>query len=128
MTLKKISLLTVDGTRYVLLRWDLKKLTGKKVIGSGLLELTTYSLQRSPEYIKDFGLVRVTEIIGGDPQWNQNEVTYSSFCKGQSLNCVLNSQMIIDVNVPRNAVKKTLLQFQILLFNVWPMAGRWAWQ
>ena len=105
----KISLLTVDGTRYVILRWDLKKLAGKKVIGSGLLELTTYSLQRSPEYIKDFGLVRVTEIIGGDPQWNQNEVTYSSFCKGQSLNCVLNSQMIIDVNVAEKRGKKNLI-------------------
>jgi hypothetical protein len=29
-------------------------------------------------------MVRVTEIIGGDPQWNQSEVTYSSFCNGQS--------------------------------------------
>ena len=54
------------------------KFAGKKVIGSGLLELTTYSLERSPDYIKDFGMVRVTEIIGGDPQWNQDEVTYNT--------------------------------------------------
>jgi hypothetical protein len=106
---EKIHVLTVDGTQYVILRWDLMKFTGKKVIGSGLLELTTYSLQRSPEFIKDFGMVRVTEIIGGDPQWNQNDVTYSRFCRGQSLNSVLNSQMIIDVNVTEGCGNKNLI-------------------
>jgi hypothetical protein len=105
----KIYLLTVDGTQYLILRWDLMKYSGKKVIGSGLLELTTYSLQRSPEYIKDFGMVRVTEIIGGDPQWNQDEVTYNSICRGQSLNSVLNSQMIIDVNVVEGRGNKNLI-------------------
>jgi hypothetical protein len=105
----KIHVLTVNGTQYVILRWDLMKFIGKKVIGPGLLELTTYSLQRSPEYMKDFGMVRVTEIIGGDPQWNQNEVTYSSFCKGRSLNSVLNSQMIIDVNVTERRGNKNLI-------------------
>jgi hypothetical protein len=95
----KINVLTVDGTQYVILRWDLLKYSGKKVIGSGLLELTTYSLQCSPEYAKDFGMVRVTEITGGDPHWNQDEITYDSFCKGQSINTVLNAQMIIDISV-----------------------------
>jgi hypothetical protein len=105
----KICVLTVNGTQYVILRWNLMKFAGKKVKGSGLLELTTCSLQRSPEYMKDFGMVRVTEIIGGDPQWNQNEVTDSSFCMGQLLNTVLNSQMIIDVNVNEKHGNKNLI-------------------
>lgn len=105
----KIHVLTVNGTQYVILRWDLMKFSEKKVIGLGLLELTTYSLQRSPEYMKDFGMVRVTEIIGGDPQWNQDEVTYNSLCKGQSLNSVLSSQMIIDVNVTEGRGNKNLI-------------------
>jgi hypothetical protein len=105
----KIHVLTVNSTQYVILRWDLMKFTGKKVIGSGVLELTTYSLQRSHEYMKDFGMVRVTEIIGGNPQWNQNEVTYSSFCKGQSLNSVLNSQMIIDIEVSEKRGDRNLI-------------------
>jgi hypothetical protein len=106
---KKQYVLTINSTQYVILRWDLMKFAGKKVVGSGLLELTTYSLQRSPEYMKDFGMVRVTEIIGGDPQWNQNEVTYSSFCKGQSLNSVLNSQMIIDIEVSEKRGGRNLI-------------------
>jgi hypothetical protein len=105
----KIHVLTVSGTQYVILRWNLMKFTGKQVIGSGLLELTTYSLQRSPEYMKDFGIVRVTEIIGGDPQWNQDGVTYSSFCKGQPFNSVLNSQMIIDIEVSEKRGGRNLI-------------------
>jgi hypothetical protein len=105
----KIFVLTVDGTHTVILCWDLAKFKGKKVVGSGVLELTTYSLQRSPEYEKDFGMVRVTEIIGGDPIWNQNEVTYSSLIKGQPLNSVLNSQMIIDVKVAERCGDKNLI-------------------
>src|SRR5262249_28026017 len=39
---RRINLLTVDGTHYTILRWDLGKFAGKKVAGHGLLELTTY--------------------------------------------------------------------------------------
>jgi hypothetical protein len=101
-------LLTVSGTQFVILRWDLSAFAGKKVTGSGLLELTTYSLQRSPEYSKDFGMVRVSEIIGGDLQWNQEHVTYNTLCQGRPLNCVINSQMIIDIDVSERGGSATL--------------------
>ena len=61
---KKINLLTVDGTHHVILRWDLSAFAGKKVADNGLLELTTYSSQRKAEYVKDFGIIRVVEILG----------------------------------------------------------------
>ena len=93
------TLLTVSGSQIVILRWDIEKFKGKKITGSGLLELTSYSLQHSPQYPKDFGMVRVTEILGGDPEWDQEKVTLDSFCKGESLERVLNSQMIIDYEV-----------------------------
>jgi hypothetical protein len=96
---EEVKLLNVSGTQIVILRWDLTKFSGKHVNESGLLELTTYSLQRSSDYQKDFGMVRVTEIIGGDSKWKQEEVTYNKFCHGQPLNSVLNSQMIIDIKV-----------------------------
>lgn len=92
-------LLTVSSTQFVIMRWNLSNFAGKKVDGAGLLELTTYSLQRSSDYMKDFGMVRVTEIMGGDPRWNRENVTYEELCQGLPLNSVLNSQMIIDVNV-----------------------------
>ncbi|MFZ0034763.1 MAG: hypothetical protein WAK60_07240 [Sedimentisphaerales bacterium] len=105
----KPTLLTVSGTQFVIMRWDLSKFAGRKVAGSGLLELTTWSVQRLSEEIKDFGQIRIVEILGGDPNWNQNTITYDSFCRGQSLYTVLNSQMIIDTEVSLGSGSKTLI-------------------
>lgn len=93
------TLLTVSGTQLVILRWDLSEFSGRRAVGSGLLELTTYSVQCSDPDRKDFGMVRVSEILAGDPDWVQETVTYNTFCQGMSLNKVINSQMIIDVDV-----------------------------
>jgi hypothetical protein len=95
----RITLLTASGAQSVILRWELGAFAGSTVAGSGLLELTTEALQRAPDQVKDFGMVRVTEILGGDPKWDQKEVTYNSLCLGQPLGEVLNEQMIIDVDV-----------------------------
>jgi hypothetical protein len=105
----KTILLAVSGTQFVIMRWDLSAFAGKKVTGSGLLELTTYSVQRLAEEVKDFGLIRVVEILGGDPNWNQQTVNYDSFCKGQPIDNVLNTQMIIDVDVNGLRDGKTLV-------------------
>jgi hypothetical protein len=103
---ERINLLTVNSTQFVIMRWDLSKFAGRIVAGSGVLELTTHSLQRSSDYPKDFGMVRVVEILGGDPQWNRKEVTFHKLCQGQSMQQVLNSQMIIDIEVaPRRGDK-----------------------
>jgi hypothetical protein len=41
----------------------------------------------------------VTEILGGDPNWDQRTVTLDSLSLGQPLDAVLNPQMIIDERV-----------------------------
>ncbi len=105
----KINLLTVDETHHVILRWDLGRFAGKKVADHGLLELTTYSVQRKADSVKDFGLVRVVEILGGDPKWDQQTVTTDSFCHYEPLNRVLNTQMIIDWPVTPGDGAKTYL-------------------
>lgn len=105
----KINVLTVDETHDVVLRWDLSAFAGKKVADHGLLELTTYSLQRKTEYVKDFGLIRVVEILGGDPNWDQATVTTDSFCHYEPLSRVLNTQMIIDWPVTPGDGAKTYL-------------------
>ena len=46
-----------------ILRWDLRKFAGRPVAGHGLLELTTHSVQRKAAPVKDFGLIRVVEIL-----------------------------------------------------------------
>jgi hypothetical protein len=93
---KKIRLLTVDGTRRAILRWDLRAFAGKNVAGPGLLELTSYSVTRKAKEVKDFGIIRVVEILAGDPSWDQETVTADSLCHYQPMNRVLNPQPIID--------------------------------
>ena len=105
----KINLLTVDETHDVILRWDLSAFAGKKVADHGLLELTSYSVQRKAEYVKDFGLIRVVEILGGDSKWDQTTVTTDSLCHYEPLNRVLNTQMIIDWPVTPGDGGKTYL-------------------
>jgi hypothetical protein len=105
----KINLLSVDESHYSILRWDMSRFAAKKVADHGLLELTTYSVQRKAEYVKDFGLIRVVEILGGDPAWDQSTVTADSFCHYEPLNRVLNTQMIIDWPVTPGDGAKTYL-------------------
>jgi len=105
----KVYLLTVNSSQYAIMRWDLEKFKGKKVNGSGLLELSTYSAERAQDNRKDFGMVRVTEILGGDPEWNQESVTLNSLCSGEVLTNVINTQMIIDINVNDRKGSKNLI-------------------
>jgi hypothetical protein len=103
----KTRLLTVNGTQLAILRFDLGALAARRVQGAGLLELTTHSVQRTSDRIKDFGRVRVVEILGGDPAWEQGSVTLDSLCRGESLDTVLNTQMIIDWPVTEGDGGKT---------------------
>jgi hypothetical protein len=91
-----VRVLTVDGTRDVILRWDLSAFAGRTVAGHGLLELTTQVVLRKREPVKDFGLLRVVEILGGDRAWDQRTVTARSLSGTQPLEQVFNPQMIID--------------------------------
>jgi hypothetical protein len=92
-------ILTTGGSQIIILRWDLDKYKGRKVSRSGLLDLITHSIQRSPDYEKDFGMVRICEILRGDPEWEQESVTYNKFRKTAPIQYVINTQMIIDSEV-----------------------------
>jgi hypothetical protein len=88
--------LTVNGTQHVILRFELGSFAGRRAAGHGLLEMTTHSVQRSSDEIEDFGIVRVVEILGGDPRWDQATVTAETLRRGQPPGRVFNDQMIID--------------------------------
>lgn len=105
----KTNLLTVSGGQFVIMRWDLSAFAGKKTAEGGLLELTTYSVQRGFEDLKDFGQVRIVEILGAEANWNQETVTYNTLCRGQDIESVLNGQMIIDMKVSEARGGKTLI-------------------
>jgi hypothetical protein len=100
-------ILTVNGTQYVILRFDVSSFSGRQVADHGLLELTTHSVQRTSDLLKDFGIVRVVEVLGGDPAWDQKTVTSDGLRRGQPLDRVFNSQMIIDWPVTEGDGGKT---------------------
>jgi len=91
--------LTAGGTQWVVMRFDLGAYAGKRVVGAGLLEMTTHSLLRSTDERKDFGLLRVAEIVGGDPSWRQETVTADGLRRGEPLERVVDPQPIIDWQV-----------------------------
>ena len=105
---KKKKLLTVSSTQTAIIRWDVSDLKGKKIKRAGLLELSPVSVQRSPDYSKDFGMVRICEILAGDPEWEESTVTYESFKKDLTIDQVINTQMIIDDSVTWNGNNKVL--------------------
>lgn len=88
--------LTVGGTMWVILRWDLDAFAGRRVDGPGLLQVTTHSVQRNAAEVKDFGLIRVVEISGGEAAWQRNTVSLTDLLQGKPLADVVNPQMIID--------------------------------
>jgi hypothetical protein len=90
-----------------ILRFDLSAFKGRRVAGRGLLEVTTHSVVRPAGERKDFGMVRVVEILGGDPSWRRQTVTVDSLCRGTRFEQVVNGQMIIDLPVAEGDGSRT---------------------
>jgi hypothetical protein len=101
--------LTVNGAQQVVLRWDLTRFAGRTAARGGVLELRTHSVRRSAAPRKDFGMVRVVEILGGDPRWDRQRVSYESLMRGQKYEEVFNTQMIVDVDVASARGSATLV-------------------
>lgn len=105
--------LTVSANQWAILRWDLEKYKNSKAEGPGVLEITTQSVSTGGNYIEAYGQqlgeefprVRVIEIFGGRPNWDQEKVTYSNFIQGKPYAEIFNTQMIYDkelVDTPRS--------------------------
>ena len=109
--------LTVNANQWIILKWDFEKYKNSKVDGAGLLELTTQSVSMGGNYIQafgeDFGIefekVRVIEIIGGEPNWDQKKVTYNNLMQGKSYSDVFNTQMIYDTEVAEKQGSKNFI-------------------
>jgi hypothetical protein len=48
---------------------------------------------------EEFPRVRIIEILGGNEQWDQREVTHDSLLQGRPYEAVFNSQMTIDLEL-----------------------------
>lgn len=103
----KARVLTVDGSQWIVLRWDFAAFRGQRADGPGVLELTTQSLALGGNYTaalgrdlgEEFGKIHVIEILGGDAAWDQASVTYASLMQGKPYAEVFNTQMIIDLEL-----------------------------
>lgn len=110
-------ILTVNADQWIILKWDFEKYRNQKVNGRGLLELTTQSVPIGGKYIKafgqdfgeEFGKIRVIEILGGDPEWDQNNVTFNNLIQGQNYPDVFNTQMIFDAEVNEDPGSKNFI-------------------
>ena len=105
---KHQDLLSVSDTRVVIMRWDFSAFKGKKASRSGLLELSPFAVQRSPDFHKDFGMVRIAEILQGDPAWDEKSITFDKLKGSLPIEQVINTQMIIDDSVTWNNEGKVL--------------------
>ena len=109
--------LTVDPHQWPVLRWDFSHLPHRTADGAGVLELTTFCVPQGGNYIgpfgEDFGIefgkIHITEILGGDPAWTQETVTYHSLLQGGDPRQVFNTQMIQDVDVAPAPGGKTFI-------------------
>jgi len=107
--------LTVSSSQWIVLRWDLERFKRAQVDGAGILELTTASLAIGGDYVtafgsdlgEEFGKVRIIEILGGDPAWDQRSVTRESLLRGASYEEVFNTQMIIDLELASRPGEKS---------------------
>lgn len=92
-------LLPVSHDQIVIMKPDLTAWAGKSADGLAVLEMHLHHLERAPQYSKDFGMVHLSEIRGGDRDWEPETVTCQSFLAGGQLDGVINGQMIIDVDM-----------------------------
>lgn len=101
----EVPVIAVGTRQWAVLRWDVGPYAEAEADGAGLLELTTHSVSKGGDYISaygedlgiEFGKVRVIEILGGDPAWDQDEVTYNRLTQGRPYADVFNGQMVFDV-------------------------------
>lgn len=102
-----VRVLTVDPHQWPVLRWDFTVLPSRTALGAGVLELTTFNAPQGGNYIapwgrdfgEEFGRLHIVEILGGDPAWDQQTVTYNSLLRSGDPQQVFNGQMIQDVDI-----------------------------
>ncbi len=104
----KTPVMSISGTQWAILRWDFSAYKGREAASAGILELPAYSVATTPSDLEEFGLVRVCEILAGDPKWDPRTVTLDSLRAGKPLDEVVNTQMIIDIHVATGPDGRTL--------------------
>jgi hypothetical protein len=109
-------ILTLNANQWAVLRWDFGKYRNLKADGAGVFEFIAYSVPYGGNYLQayepglaeEFPRVRVIEILGGDPAWEQGRVTYNTLIQGKDYGVVFNEQMIFDIKMEEVPGSKNL--------------------
>jgi len=109
--------LMLNANQWAILRWDFSAFKNTPIDEAGILELTTQSVSQGGNYNAaygedfgmEFGKVRVIEITGGDPSWDQKLVTFDNLTRGLPYDQVFNTQMIYDADVTVERGGKTYI-------------------
>ena len=88
--------LPVGAGRTILFQWDTSPWKGKEVAGHGQLEFCVKAVSRLKNSPKDFGEVRICEILTAAPDWKDSTVTYDNFTRDSPLARLINEQTIVD--------------------------------
>jgi len=95
------TVLTADGTKTVILRWNLEEYSEEYATDYGMIELTPHSALFAPDAdLLEFDQIRLVEILNAETDWKRESVTWNSFSRGNPIESVLNTQMIIDIDIP----------------------------
>ena len=113
----EIKILTINANQWAILRWDFDQYKNVNIEEAGLLELTTFSVPIGGDYASaygedlgmEFNKIRVIEILGGDPDWSQSEVTYNNLTEGKPYSEIFNTQMIYDADVSKEPGNKDFI-------------------
>ena len=87
----------VGGSKLMLVRFEPADHAGAAPSEWGALALHVTQLNRADTDLKDFGVLRVVEVLAGDPAWRADTVSWRSFLAGDRPGDVLNGQMMVDV-------------------------------
>ena len=98
-------LLSVNQNQIAIMWGDFSKYKNAEPNGLGVLEMHLHHMEYSRDFTKDFGMIRLVEIVGGPQIWKDERITWKNFTTGEK--AVLNGQMIIDVN-PAESGNKTV--------------------
>jgi len=94
-------ILTTDNNKIILLRWDLEEFNGETADAYGMLQLIPFSFYKTTGTDEiEFDQIRLVEILGGDENWKREEVTLHNFLMDEPIEEALNTQMIIDIDIP----------------------------
>jgi len=93
-----VELISVDESKVALISWDFEDIDPEDIVGEGQLSITAFGLARLSDSEKDFGEIRISEILN-PADLSLAAKGYSAFLGLHSEAYLINSQTTVDTKV-----------------------------